>query len=187
MFTSTVGRVSEARARLLRTASALFYAEGIHAVGVDRVIVAAGVTRATFYRHFPSKDELVVAYLRSVDQTVRMAAGDAAGEQRLRRVVGSLSEMLCARGFRGCAFINAAAEFPDPGSPVHRAVAAHRTWLTDLFRTDLATLGHPDPVGAAAHLMMLRDGAMVAGYLADAQLARLTLGRGLEMILAEVR
>ena len=187
MFTSTAGRVSEARARLLHTASALFYAEGIHAVGVDRVIVAAGVTRATFYRHFPSKDDLVVAYLRGVDQATRAAAGDVAGEPRLRRLVGAMGEMVCAPGFRGCAFINAAAEFPDPASPVHRAVAAHRAWLTDLFRTDLATAGHPDPTGAAAHLMMLRDGAMVAGYLADPGQARATLGRGLDTLLAEAR
>src|SRR3954454_24645098 len=117
MSTATTGRVSAGRERLLRTASELFYAEGIRAVGVDRVIEVAGVTRATFYRHFPSKDTLVVAYLRAVHDAARTVAGDKPGEQRLRRVVGTMSELVCAPGFRGCSFINAAAEFADPDGP----------------------------------------------------------------------
>lgn len=179
-------RRSEARDRLLSTASALFYGEGIRAVGVDRVIGEAAVTRATFYRHFPSKDDLVVAYLRSVDEAVRALAGSAPeGAPRLRAVIGQMGEQACAAGFRGCAFINAAAEYPDPDSPVHRAVAEHRQWLTTLFVRELGVAGHPDPEQAAAHLMMLRDGAMVAGYLADAARARETLARGLEDLLAQ--
>src|SRR3954469_4139644 len=184
MSTAVPGRVSAARQRLLRTASELFYAEGIRAVGVDRVIEVAGVTRATFYRHYPSKDDLVVAYLRAVHDAVRTVAGDRPGEQRLRRVVGAMTEMVCAPGFRGCSFINAAAEFADPDSPVHRAVADYRTWLTALFVAALAAAGHPDPTAAAAHLVMLRDGAMVAGYLSDPRVARDTLLRGLDAILA---
>jgi hypothetical protein len=94
-----------------------------------------------------------------------------------------MGEQSCSPGFRGCAFINAAAEYPDPDSPVHRAVAEHRAWLTALFVRELGIAGHPDPEQAAAQLMMLRDGAMVAGYLADAARARETLVRGLEGLL----
>jgi AcrR family transcriptional regulator len=184
MTTATSGRVSAARGRLLRTATELFYAEGIRAVGVDRVIEVAGVTRATFYRHFPSKDDLVVAYLRAVHDAVRDLAGDHPGEARLRRVVGSMTEMVCSPGFRGCSFINAAAEFADPHSPVHRAVRDYRSWLSATFVADLAAAGHPDPTAAAAHLVMLRDGAMVAGYLSDPAVARDTLLRGLDAVLA---
>ncbi|MCE0762755.1 TetR/AcrR family transcriptional regulator [Pseudonocardia kujensis] len=181
----TSGR-SEARERLLRTACALFYGEGIRAVGVDRVIGEAAVTRATFYRHFPSKDDLVVAYLRSVDEAVRaIAEGAPEGRERLRAVIGEMGEQACSPGFRGCAFINAAAEYPDPDSRVHRAVAEHRAWLAALFVRELGVAGHPDPEQAAAHLMMLRDGAMVAGYLADAARARETLVRGLEGLLEQ--
>jgi AcrR family transcriptional regulator len=185
--TTTGRRTSEARERLLRAASALFYAEGIRGVGVDRVIGEAGITRATFYRHFPSKDDLVVAYLGVVHDAVQDAAGDEVGASRLRRTIGVMGETVCSPGFRGCSFINAAAEFADPDSPVHRAVAAHRSWLSALFVADLTAAGHPDPAGAAAHLMMLRDGAMVAGYLADPAVARRTLARGLEAILDEAR
>ena len=184
MSTST-RRPSEARDRLLRTASALFYAEGIRAVGVDRVVEQATVTRATLYRHFPGKDDLVVAYLQSVDRAIRDVAGDDAGPVRLRRLVGAMTETLCGPGFRGCSFINAAAEYPDPDSPVHRAVREHRTWLLTAFTDDFRAAGHPDPDRAAAHLVMLRDGAMVAGYLADADRARTTLTAGLEALLAE--
>ncbi|WP_181784359.1 TetR/AcrR family transcriptional regulator [Pseudonocardia pini] len=185
MSATVTDKPSAARERLLRTASALFYAEGIRAVGVDRVIGEAAVTRATFYRHFPSKDDLVVAYLAGVDGAVRAVAGAAPeGAARLRAVVGEMGESLCTAGFRGCAFINAAAEFPDPASPVHRAIAAHRRRLTGVFVHELGVVGHPDPEAAAAQLMMLRDGAMVAGYLADPARARATLLRGLEDLLA---
>jgi AcrR family transcriptional regulator len=183
-------RVSEARERLLRTASALFYAEGLRAVGVDRVLAEANVSRATFYRHFPSKDDLVVAYLRRVDELARAAAGErprtpAAAVARLRAILSTMAEMMCGAGFRGCSFINAAAEYPDRASPVRQAVAEHRRWLAETFADALATAGHPDAEDGAARLMMLRDGAMIAGYLADPDRARATLARGLDAILAE--
>ncbi len=69
--------MSEARTRLLSTASRLFYAEGLHSVGIDRIIATAGVTRATLYRHFPSKDDLLVAYLTQADEAVRARVGAA--------------------------------------------------------------------------------------------------------------
>ena len=121
------------------------------------MIEVAGVTRATFYRHFPSKDDLVVSYLRAVHEAVRDIAGEEPGEPRLRRVVGSMGETLCAPGFRGCSFINAAAEFADPGSPVHRAVADYRDWLTGVFVADLAATGHGDPAGWAWQTATLLD------------------------------
>ncbi|NUS95218.1 MAG: helix-turn-helix transcriptional regulator, partial [Nocardia sp.] len=72
--------VSEARARLLDTASGLFYAEGLHAVGVERIVAAAQVTRATLYRHFPGKDDLVVAYLTQADKAIRAQVAAARSE-----------------------------------------------------------------------------------------------------------
>jgi len=171
---------SAARARLLRTASELFYADGVHAVGVDRVITEAGVTRATFYRHFPGKEALVVAYLEAADRAVRAAVGDvppdpgAAGGW-LTGMTLHVADQLCRPGFRGCPFINAAAEFPDPASPVRRAVRAHRDWLQGVATQALRRAGHPDPQEGGRRWMALRDGAMVAGYLDDPQVARATL------------
>lgn len=71
-------KTSAARTRLAAAAAELFYAEGIHTVGIDRLIAAAGVTKATFYRHFPAKDDLVVAYLRGRDATIRAGVEQAA-------------------------------------------------------------------------------------------------------------
>ena len=171
---------SPARERLLRSASATFYAEGIRGVGVDRIVTEAGVTRATFYRHFPGKDDLVVAYLEAVEAAARAAVADVpddptAAAQLVRDLVGAMGGQLCRPGFRGCPFINAAAEFADPAHPVHRAVLRHRAWLRGTVERALAAAGHPDPVGGALLVMMLRDGAMVAGYLADPDATRAAL------------
>ncbi|WP_345770362.1 TetR/AcrR family transcriptional regulator [Blastococcus saxobsidens] len=186
---TTAVRPSAARERLLRAASATFYAEGIRGVGVDRVIGEAGVTRATFYRHFPGKDDLVVAYLEAVDVGVRERVGAApttanAAAGFLRGLAGGIGDELCRRAFRGCPFINAAAEFPDATHPVHRAVLAHRRWLEDVVRHGFAAAGHPDPAEATRRFVMLRDGAMVAGYLADPGTARTTLLAAVDDLLA---
>lgn len=174
-------RPSPARDRLLETASRLFYAEGIHSVGVDRVIGEARVTRATFYRHFPSKELLVEGYLRATDEGIR-ARGAAAAEAivgdpiaLLRAFVAGVGDEVCTSGFRGCPFINAAAEYPDPENPVHRVVLEHRAWFHDALLGLLQAAGHPDPDRAARALVQLRDGAMVGGYLGDAGEARATL------------
>jgi AcrR family transcriptional regulator len=165
-------RPSAPRDRLLETASRLFYAEGIHAIGVDRLLAEASVTRATFYRHFPSKQDLIVAYIQARDAEYR--AQFAAAAARMPDPVGlvhafvvAISETVCGQGFRGCPFINAAAEFPDPEDAVHQAVQAHRAWFDGTLLQLLTSAGHPDPAWAARRVVMLRDGAMVGGYLDD--------------------
>src|SRR5215467_13572279 len=120
-----------ARRRVLDTATRLFYAEGIHTIGIDRVIAEAGVAKATFYHHFPSKDELVRAYLQEQSDLVKQATVPV-GEtytERIQWVFDELVAFTCGPGYRGCAFINAAAEYPDPAHPVHRVVTAHREWF----------------------------------------------------------
>ncbi|EWC58232.1 Transcriptional regulator, TetR family [Actinokineospora spheciospongiae] len=180
--------MSEARARLLSTASGLFYAEGLHSVGIDRIIATAGVTRATLYRHFPGKDDLVVAYLTLADEAIRARVDaarsrDALPEDVIRTVARSIADDIRGPGFRGCAFLNAAAEYPDPAHPVHRAVLGHRQWflaaITELF-TDT---GKPDPEPAGRHFAMLRDGAMAAGCLTDPEPICATFLRGVEGLL----
>jgi AcrR family transcriptional regulator len=164
---------SAARARILQTADRLFYNEGIRAVGVDRVVAEARVTRVTFYRHFPSKDDLVVAYLagRSQREQDLVAAARTAlpnnPREVLRVIVADLLQQARAPGFRGGAYINAAAEYPDPNHPVRRVVAAHRAWLRNLMAELLTELRHPDPDAGADQMVMLYDGATVGAYLDD--------------------
>ncbi|MEV4423053.1 TetR/AcrR family transcriptional regulator [Patulibacter sp. NPDC049589] len=173
---------SAARDRLLETASRIFYAEGVHAVGVDRVISEAQVTRATFYRHFPGKELLVEAYLRAADVDIRTrgaAAAEALGTgdplALVRAFVAGVGDEICLSGFRGCPFINAAAEYPDPDSAVRVVVDEHRAWFHDTLEALLTAGGHADPAHGARVLVQLRDGAMVGGYLGDQETARATL------------
>ena len=186
--TGTGRRVSEARERLLRTAGQLFYAEGIHTVGVDRLVAESKVTNATFYRHFRSKEDLAVAYIGSVDQAIRtqigsLTAADVPTDGILRGIGASLVEQIRSPGYRGCAFLNAAAEFPDPDHPVHRAVVQHRAWFLQTITGLFAEITTVQAEYAGRHFVMLRDGAMSAGYLGDPVLAGETLLRGIEGLL----
>lgn len=173
---------SAARERLLAAASRLFYAEGVHTVGVDRVISEAEITRATFYRHFPGKEDLVLEYVREQDAAMRAQADEAAESitdpaARLAAIMEGVAQRLTARGFRGCPYINVAAEYPDPKSRVREAVDEHRTWFRSTVLDLLTAAGHPDPEYATDLLVMLRDGAQVAAYLGDASAARTTFLR----------
>jgi AcrR family transcriptional regulator len=184
----TPAKRSEARERLLATASDLFYAEGINSVGVDRIVEEAGVTLATFYRHFPSKQHLILAYLQRVhdDYASRAAAAQEAAEDPgdvLRSIGTNITAQLLEPGFRGCPFINAASEFEDPDGPVLRAVLAHRAWFYALVRDAFASAGHAQPDLAARHYVMLRDGATTAGHLGDPSQARDTFERALAGLL----
>ncbi|MER7444005.1 TetR/AcrR family transcriptional regulator [Micromonospora avicenniae] len=181
----TGARPSEARERLLATATRIFYAEGIHSVGVDRIIAEAKVTRATFYRHFPGKEDLVVAYLQAADQAIRdhvdtAAAAGLPAPDALRAVAESIARDIQSAGFRGCAFLNAVAEYPDPDNPVHEAVLAHRQWFLETINTLLADIQESEAEPAARHFVMLRDGAMAAGCLFDPVLISETFLRGVD-------
>jgi AcrR family transcriptional regulator len=158
---------------ILVTASHLFYAHGIRAVSADRIITAAEVSKMTFYRHFASKDDLVVAYLRTIsrieqERTAAALARFADDPHELvawfSRVVGAQS---CRPGFRGCAFINAASEYPDAASPVRVAVAEHRAWFRSVLLDVAARLGAERPDTVADQLVVLRDGLLVSGYLGE--------------------
>ncbi|ONF72150.1 TetR/AcrR family transcriptional regulator [Amycolatopsis keratiniphila] len=172
MVRNVRGRVSEARSRLLATATRLFYAEGLHAVGIDRIVAEANVTRATLYRHFPSKDDLVVAYLQGVHAMERegfdkaLASGLPA-DATLRVVAKSIAEGIRSAQFRGCASLNAVAEYPDPEHPAHQAVLAHREWFLGAITALLAQVGEHPPELAGRHFVMMRDGAMASGCLSD--------------------
>ena len=148
---------SAARDRILDTAFRLFYARGLRAVGVDTIIAESGVAKATFYRHFPAKDDLILAYLDKVDRvwTGQLeAAAQAAGPEPGDQLVGLFDALTtaCRRpGYRGCAFINAAAETA-PGSPVHDRTVAHKqnvlTWIRDLAQRAGRTGSRPAGTGA---------------------------------------
>jgi len=160
------------RERILASATRLFDTTSIRAVSADRVIADAGTTKVTFYRHFRSKDHLVVAYLedqlRQAQEAVdRERAGGTDACAVLLRLAAATGAAACRPGFRGCMFINAAAEYPAAGTPVRDAVEQYRSWLHAVVADLLAELGVEGPGAVADQLIMLRDGAMVHGSMGD--------------------
>lgn len=158
-----------ARERLLAAATALFYSEGIHSVGVDRVVETAGVTRATLYKQFAGKEDLVLAYLHGEDAGLRAmfaaaASSGAPPAQLLELVIDGIQADIAHRHTRGCPFINAAAEYPDEG-PVRELIAAHREWFRTTLRELAIAAGLHEPDEVAGALVLLRDAALVGGYL----------------------
>jgi AcrR family transcriptional regulator len=173
--------------RLLDAAGRLFYAEGIHGVGVDRLVREAGVTRATFYRHFPSKEDLVEAYLRAKDAELRhgveTAASATSKEDALASVFELVESVTATPDFRGCHFINAAAEYPDPENQIRVAIDDHRRWFFETLIALAQQAGHPDPEYAAAVLVLLHDGTLAGAELDDSDAVRATLRRAVQELL----
>lgn len=158
--------------RILDAAAWLFYTRGLGAVGVDTITAESGTAKSTFYRHFPAKDDLVLAYLDRADQvwTVQLhAAAGAAGPDPGHQLVGLFDALDSVReheSFRGCAFIKAAAEAA-PETPAHSRAMEHKRqvlgWVTDLARR----AGADEPDRLARTLTLLLDGALVSGAQGD--------------------
>jgi AcrR family transcriptional regulator len=156
------------RRRILDTATSLFYAEGVHAVGIDRIIAEARVAKATFYNHFPSKDELVRAYIAEQDRLGRAAIArlpEGSPREMVLAIFDGIGQAALLPGYRGCPFINAAAEYPDPTNPVRQAIDEHRRWFRDVLRKLIAAHGHPNPARTADILVALWDGLLVGGHM----------------------
>lgn len=162
------------RERILDAAAEQYYAEGIRAVSADKLIAAAHVSKVTFYRHFPTKDDLVAAYLaaRAEDErTAVLAKRDELSDDPvgvLRWYAEMAGHAATSPGFRGCPFINAAAELPEENHPGRAIIGEHRGWLIAQAAELLTALDVLDARAKAEQLMMLRDGAMVSGYLSHA-------------------
>ncbi|WP_144764096.1 TetR/AcrR family transcriptional regulator [Curtobacterium sp. 9128] len=182
-------RSGGAKVRILETATRLFYEEGIHSVGVDRLISEASVTKATFYKHYGSKDNLILAYIRGQHDRVRarfeqLVADALDAQHAVRAWVAAVSTEVNEAEFRGCAFLNAAAEYHYPRDPVREVVSSHRDWYTEQLADLLQASGHPLPGDGADELMLARDGAMSGAYAGDAIAATAALGRVAERVLA---
>jgi AcrR family transcriptional regulator len=133
-------------ARILETASRLFYEQGYHATGVNQIIAEAGVAKASFYHHFHSKEELCIAYLhkRHLDWFSwlrREVERYDSAQERLLGLFAFLEEWLPNSNFRGCAFLNIASEFPSPGNEIRLLVANHKDALWDYIKQLVNKLG----------------------------------------------
>jgi AcrR family transcriptional regulator len=174
---STVERVS-ARERLLAAASELFYEEGVHTVGVDRIVERAGVAKATLYTLFGNKDGLVRAYLTAHHDRTRermtreLAARFHTPRQRLLGVFEVQGLSFTEPGFHGCAFVGANAE-SSPGTRVEEVTEAYRSWVRSLFVGLAEEAGATDPERLAQQLVLLYDGAGISAWMdRDATVAK---------------
>jgi AcrR family transcriptional regulator len=158
---------SPARERILDTAARLFYRDGYRAVGVDTIIAESGVAKMTLYRHFPSKDDLIAAYLgRANHQLLEWMEGLIIPHQdpraALEAVFEGVAKLASSPQCLGCAFVGAAAEFPELDHPGHQAALAHKRQVVDRFRDLAEAAGARDPRSLAEQLLLVMDGAWSA-------------------------
>lgn len=150
------------RERILAAATALFEAQGINTTGMEQVAAAAPVSKRTLYAHFPHKDELVVAYLRHLTESGHTLESVLEREDLppRERVLALFAVPEGGAGpIRGCPFVDAAAEFPDPTSPVHEYASEQKRLLTERLTELVGALGVPEPRILAEQLAVLVDGA----------------------------
>jgi len=160
--------VPSARDRLLAAAGELFYDEGVHTVGIDRVIERAGVAKASLYNTFGSKDELVRAYLENRHETTsarisRYLERYTDPRDRLLGVFEAQGELFTEPGFRGCAFVSASAE--SPGEAVSRVADDYRGWVRGLLTGLAREAGAADPEALGRQLHMIYDGASLSARM----------------------
>ena len=173
--TTDASQRRSARERLLAAADELFYAGGVHVVGVDRIVERAGVTKASLYNTFGSKDGLVRAYLenhfrRRQARIADILAANKTPRERILAVFAEVEGLLAGSAFRGCRFISAAAE-SQPGDAGVDVAEDYRAWLWSLF-TDLAkSAGARDAKQVGRQLFLLYDGAAVAARMDDDRVA----------------
>ncbi|MBW3603633.1 MAG: TetR/AcrR family transcriptional regulator [Actinobacteria bacterium] len=151
----------------------LFYGAGIPAVGVDTLVERTDVSKMTLYNNFGSKDELVAAYLRDRDERRRawlldeLERCDGTATDRLLAVFDACDVWMRREAVRGCAFINAFAELPDPDHPARQVVAAQKQWIRELFARLALDAGASDPRALGERLLVLEEGATVAGAVSN--------------------
>lgn len=158
--------------KILEAAARLFYSRGITAVGVDLIAKEAGVTKKTLYDRFGSKEALVEAYLRERDERWRewlagriTASGAESASERILVTFDALEEWMRRENPRGCGFVNAAAELPDPQHPGRRVIGEQKRWLRAFLRELSAEAGARDPDRLAEELVLLHEGATVLNGL----------------------
>lgn len=178
------------RDSLIETANDLFYRHGFHAVGLDQIIEKVGVTKTTFYKHFESKDDLIIAALNYRDQRelsewtaeVRRRAGDDPRGQ-LIAFFDLLEDWFHTEGFRGCMFMNAQTEFPAATDPIHIAASAHGKNLSEVMLDMCRRAEARNPEALTGQLMMLITGALVQRHVAHRRDAARTAKAAAELLI----
>jgi AcrR family transcriptional regulator len=176
-MTSSSPTGSDKRRHVVETAYALFKRGGFHATGIDRIIAEAEVAKMTMYRHFPSKDDLIVEVLdyraRRFDRQLdRLADAAATPKQKIATIFDWYGRWFHSTDFHGCLFAHALAEFGNPEHPVFKAVAAQKNGLRRRMQSILEDMMPPDrATDAAAALLMLIEGATLMAEMGQGDTA----------------
>jgi AcrR family transcriptional regulator len=165
MSTSTRQRLTEAAARR-------FYREGFRNVGIDQVLADVGISKTAFYKHFESKDDLMLAALemknRWLQDTFREAIRDRGGPTavgQLRVLLDVVDQIVSSSDYQGCIFVNASIEFPLLHEPAHVAAAEHKRTIEEIVH-ELAARAHAaDPRGLARELCLIMEGAYITRHI----------------------
>jgi AcrR family transcriptional regulator len=170
-----------ARQRILETAQRLFYRDGFQAVGIDTIIAEAGVAKMSLYRHFPSKDDLITAYLEDAHRQMwewleQSTADIEEPAERLLEMFRVVERRSTSPECLGCTFQVAAAEFPDQGHPGHQVAVAYKRAVRDRFAELAQQAGLRDPDELGNQLLLLMDGAWVAARMFGPQDSSTGLG-----------
>ncbi|HEV2672938.1 MAG TPA: TetR family transcriptional regulator [Aliidongia sp.] len=167
--------VTDVRARILATASALFYREGTRAVGVDLIVARSGVAKTSLYRHFKTKDDLIEAFLLEEDQSfwqqwdMVAAAHVGAPDQELDAQLQWLGDRVARVGYRGCPQINIAAEYSDESHPARKVAVAHKAELRRRLTVLATAMNLAQPTRFALQLAIIIDGALSSGRALHAE------------------
>jgi AcrR family transcriptional regulator len=160
-----------ARERILEVATELFYREGIRAIGVDTICARSGVAKMSLYRAFPSKDDLIAAFLADADKRYWAwwdgVVGRHPGQPRaqLRAVFAAVAKKTTSPHYRGCPFVNTATEFPEPDHPGRAVALANKRELRARLAVLAAAIGARDAELLADQLLLLMDGAYSTGQM----------------------
>jgi AcrR family transcriptional regulator len=150
---------SDPRKRILEVADRLFYAEGVRATGTERIMSIAEVAKATFYRHFESKDALVLAYLENRDQALWDYLSQPTPPKGLSETLTKFEQYANSPEVIGCPFLRIASEFPDTAHPFHLLAIEHQNKIVD-YLTNLLEPFAIDKRAAAAAILSVIDGAL---------------------------
>jgi AcrR family transcriptional regulator len=158
------------RDKLFQTAARLFYQRGYRAVGVDTIAAESGIGKMTLYRHFPSKDDLIVAYLQDSDESFwrsfeAVTGGAPTAREKLLAFFDALGEYAVSPACYGCPFLNVATEYPDPTYPGHQVALTHKRAVLAQFRQLAEEAGARQPAALADGLHLLMDGAYIAARM----------------------
>jgi AcrR family transcriptional regulator len=157
--------------RILAAANKLFYLHGIHAVGVDAVAAEAAVSKRTLYNHYPTKDDLIAAYL--VARFRQIEPSDAPAREQLLGYFDRLERSIADPAFRGCPYINALAELSDPKHPAAAIAMQFKQQRRQWLRALLERLGATNAEAVATQLQLLAEGAFASVLVrGDPALAR---------------